>query len=101
MKYALIGYETSEERPQDLSCNKETHNMEVTESEYVSDSESNQRESGSLPPISSVISPSLLAAVGLEQELPTSRPQIIVSPRKVLSVPDNCIRSFSEDQVND
>lgn len=80
----LLGYGTNEDRPQDLSCNKETTIPEVesTEREYISDSERSHKSSGPLPPISSVISPSLLAAVGLEQGLPTARPQIIVSPRK-------------------
>lgn len=50
------GYET-EERPQDLSCNKDSE-------------------------LDDVISQSLLNAVNIEQGLPTSRPQIIVSPRK-------------------
>lgn len=57
--------------------------MESTERDYNSDAERIQKGPGTLPPISSVISPSLLAAVGLEQGLPTSRPQIIVSPRKI------------------
>lgn len=50
------GYET-EERPQDLSCNKESE-------------------------LEDVISHSLLNAVNMEQGQPASRPQIIVSPRK-------------------
>lgn len=60
------GYEM-EERPQDLSCNK--------------DAESDE-EDGTKVKSKSVISQSLLNAVSMEQGLPTSRPQIIVSPRK-------------------
>lgn len=35
-----------------------------------------------LPQFSSFVSPNLLAGIGLEPEVPASRPQIIVSPRK-------------------
>ncbi|XP_063922757.1 E3 ubiquitin-protein ligase UBR5 isoform X7 [Zophobas morio] len=38
--------------------------------------------SGETNEISSFVAPSLLAAIGLEQEAPAPRPQIIVSPRK-------------------
>lgn len=57
------GYET-EERPQDLSCNKDSD-------------------------LDDVISQSLLQhTVNVEQGLPASRPQIIVSPRKAAMVED-------------
>ncbi|KAK5646050.1 hypothetical protein RI129_004514 [Pyrocoelia pectoralis] len=77
---AAVSNETSaevhEDRPQDLSCNKDSVGF-GQDHDYNSDTDTR-----SLPSHSSVISPSLLAAVGLEQGLPASRPQIIVSPRK-------------------
>lgn len=63
LKY-LIGYETNEEHPQDLSCNKDGTVMDVEES-------SEQKQT-------SVISPN----VSMEQSS-SSRPQIIVSSRKL------------------
>lgn len=59
------GYE-SEERPQDLSCNKESE-------------------------LDEAISQSLLNVVNVEQ--PTSRPQIIVSPRKAAMVEEQAATS--------
>lgn len=93
LKFELSKYfshvieEANEDRPQDLSCNKETSSSinYGQDHDYNSDSDGNhlRGDTESLPPLeASVISPSLLAAVGLEQGLPTSRPQIIVSPRK-------------------
>lgn len=62
--------------------------MEVdSDHEYNSDTDSTSNSRGAkvspLPPISTVIPPGLLATAGLDQPLQSTRPQIIVSPRKI------------------
>lgn len=74
----LLLISANEDRPQDLSCNKDSSSSLVNYSQdhdYNSDSDVSHIRGG--------ISPSLINAAALDQGLPTSsRPQIIVSPRK-------------------
>ncbi|XP_017768727.1 PREDICTED: E3 ubiquitin-protein ligase UBR5 isoform X3 [Nicrophorus vespilloides] len=81
---------TGEDRPQDLSCNKDT--------EMETDQTTAKESTNKSLEIRDVISPSLLVAIGLEQDLQScspTRPQIIVSPMKVAAAIENAKQAAS------
>lgn len=61
--------------------------METDSRSYGLDSMHNMKISEAS--VSPIMSLSLLAAAGAEQDLPASRPQIIVSPRKAAAAAEN------------
>ncbi|RZC39465.1 E3 ubiquitin-protein ligase hyd, partial [Asbolus verrucosus] len=81
-----IGESSKDNTPQDLSRGRELNQIDTNE----------QKNSEHLPQFSSFVSPNLLAAIGLEQDVPTARPQIIVSPRKTSG-----LDSLYQEQVTD